>query len=140
MAKSLLSVEERFWGKVEKTDGCWLWKGYRTPKGYGVFKMNGKNQQAHRAAWMLTHGPIPTGLDVLHECDNPPCVRPDTLFLGTNTDNQRDSVAKGRHVSSKKTHCPKGHPYDEANVYVPPGLNERQCRHCKRENKRRQSA
>jgi HNH endonuclease len=136
MPKSLLTVEERFWAKVEKTEGCWLWMGYRNKKGYGMFKMPDRVQLAHRAAWMLTNGPIPDGLDVLHKCDNPPCVRPTMLFLGTNADNQQDSVRKGRHVSTKKTHCLQGHPLAGENLYISPN-EERQCRECKRESKRR---
>lgn len=90
------STEDRFWSKVEKSDGCWEWQGSRT-KGYGKFWAgSGGLVRAPRFSWKLHNGPIPDGLHVLHSCDNPPCVRPDHLFLGTNLENIRDRMAKGR--------------------------------------------
>lgn len=87
----------RFWAKVQKTDGCWLWMGKRTAAGYGKnVRMGGRQFFAHRLAWVLTHGSIPDGMWVLHRCDNPPCVRPDHLFLGDSQDNVDDMRAKGR--------------------------------------------
>lgn len=94
-----LSVEERFWMKVEKTEGCWIWRALRSDSNYGRFMVSRSPQklvQAHRLAWELTIGPIPDGLWVLHRCDNPPCVNPAHLFLGTRMDNIRDMHAKGR--------------------------------------------
>lgn len=89
--------EERFWAKVDKGDGCWEWTGGRANRGYGhVEPVRGQNRSAHRVSWELTNGPIPDGLWVLHRCDNPPCVRPSHLFLGTHADNMRDMEAKGR--------------------------------------------
>ncbi len=92
---------ERLWAKVEKHlgDGCWLFTGYRDPAGYGYIGVDGRVVLAHRLAWELTHGPIPEGLDVLHTCDNPPCVRSSHLFLGTDADNAADKVAKGRQAA-----------------------------------------
>jgi hypothetical protein len=84
-----------FWDRVEKTDNCWLWRGPRKPGGYG--SVRGTNAQ--RIAWQLAVGPIPDGLWVLHRCDNPPCVNPAHLFLGTVVDNNRDMKAKGRYVT-----------------------------------------
>jgi hypothetical protein len=91
-------VADRFWEKVEKGDGCWTWVGTRTGRGYGTFRANDPRRQepAHRLSWEFVNGPIPDGLSVLHHCDNPPCVRPDHLFLGTRGDNNRDAAAKGR--------------------------------------------
>lgn len=94
-------LAERFWAKVKKGEGCWLWQGRRNPPlGYGQLRIgpegNQRSQAAHRIAWMLTNGPIPAGLCICHRCDNPPCVRPDHLFLGTYSDNSLDSVRKGR--------------------------------------------
>lgn len=87
----------RFWSKVRKGDGCWEWQAKRFDNGYGSFAVSrNKNQGAHRVAWELTNGPIPAGMSVLHHCDNRPCVRPDHLFLGTQLDNMRDMLAKGR--------------------------------------------
>jgi hypothetical protein len=83
---------ERFWAKVEKTDGCWLWQGTKTTFGYGVFS----GRPAHRVAYALTHGPIPDGLCVRHSCDNPPCVNPAHLSVGTLADNRADCVARNR--------------------------------------------
>jgi len=87
---------DRFWQKVEKTDGCWNWTSAKHPKGYGLFSIKNRNQRAHRVSYELCKGPIPEGMQVLHECDNPSCVKPEHLFLGTNADNMADKVAKGR--------------------------------------------
>lgn len=94
-----IPVEQRFWTHVQKTASCWLWTGSRHVTGYGETNANQRKQTAHRASYEITYGPIPDGLCVLHKCDNPPCVRPDHLFLGTRTDNNADKVMKGRTVS-----------------------------------------
>ena len=88
----------RFWRYVNKTDGCWVWIGGRRNGRYGDFAVGHPNKHmlAHRFSWTLHNGPVPTGLHVLHKCDNPPCVNPDHLFLGTAADNARDKVSKGR--------------------------------------------
>ena len=78
-------------------DGCWPYMGCRNPRGYGVLTTNCVHWLAHRFVWTQTYGPIPDGMDVLHRCDNPPCGRPDHLFLGTRAENNADMVAKGRH-------------------------------------------
>ena len=93
-----LSLEARFWSNVEKTDGCWGWTA-ATSKGYGVISYKNRQKRAHRFAWELANGSIPGGLSVCHHCDNPVCVRPDHLFLGTTGDNIRDAASKGRLVS-----------------------------------------
>ena len=89
-------MPSRFWARVQKSDGCWLWTGGRKSKGYGSLGHARQTLQAHRLAYEFTYGKIPDGLAVLHTCDNPPCVRPDHLFLGTHLDNSRDMIAKGR--------------------------------------------
>lgn len=87
----------RFLNKINKTDACWIWIGGRNRSGYGRFVVWNKNSQlAHRFSWTLHKGLIMSGLDVLHKCDNPPCVNPEHLFLGTQADNNRDMRAKGR--------------------------------------------
>jgi hypothetical protein len=86
----------RFWRKVEKGEDCWEWVGFRGPLGYGRTTIKKRLFLAHRVAWALSFGPIPPGLWVLHHCDNPPCVRPEHLFLGTQQDNVEDMWAKGR--------------------------------------------
>lgn len=85
-----------FWDRLDRTSDCWVWTGDLDPNGYGRVRWQRKHIRAHRLAWAWTNGPIPAGLFVLHRCDNPPCVRPDHLFVGTNADNMRDMVAKGR--------------------------------------------
>ena len=77
------------------SDGCWEWQGKRNESGYGAFYRLGE-RRSHRFAWVLTNGPIPPGMFVCHHCDNPPCVRPDHLFLGTTQDNIADRMAKLR--------------------------------------------
>lgn len=86
----------RFWSHVDKSGECWVWTARKTTKGYGHFSYGGKNRRAHRFAWLITKGHIPNGLFVCHHCDNPSCVRPSHLFLGTHTDNMRDCAKKGR--------------------------------------------
>lgn len=88
----------RFHAGYEKTEsGCWVWTRGRHGKGYGLFHVPGKTiQKTHRVSWEMHNGEIPDGLHVLHRCDNPPCVNPEHLFLGTNQDNVDDKVAKGR--------------------------------------------
>lgn len=95
---------ERFWSKVNKNGPtmphmdtpCWVWTASKSNKGYGQFGFKPKNIGAHRFAYTITCGNIPDDVMVLHRCDNPPCVRPDHLFLGTHGDNIRDMIAKGR--------------------------------------------
>lgn len=96
MAQDLAS---RFWNKVDKTDGCWLWTGRPLADGYGQFG----GRRAHRVAWELTYGPVQRGLCVLHHCDTPLCVRPSHLFDGTKRENSRDMARKGRQWKQKIT-------------------------------------
>jgi hypothetical protein len=105
------SLDVRLWQRVDKTDYCWNWTGKFSEKGYGAMRYHGRRILVHRAAWELANGPIPPDLCVLHRCDNPACVRPDHLWLGTRTDNNKDMTAKGRHahvgVPSEKCHTCK---------------------------------
>lgn len=87
----------------EQINGCWIWKSTKDRDGYGLFKLGGKMVRAHRLAWALRHGiEAPEGKCVLHHCDNPSCVNPDHLFLGTRVDNQRDMMKKGRAAHGEK--------------------------------------
>lgn len=90
---------EHFWRNVRRTDGdgCWTWTASYFPDGYGQYKnRRGLPTRAHRAAYHLEHGAIPTGQCVLHRCDNPSCVRPSHLYAGTQRDNMRDRRVRGR--------------------------------------------
>lgn len=89
-------IEDRFWEKVNKKKGCWLWKAGIGLDGYAKFGINGKTIHAHRVSYELTYGCIPIGLCVCHKCDNPKCVNPDHLFIGTVQDNINDRVRKNR--------------------------------------------
>lgn len=109
---------------------CWEWMGAKNRKGYGQYRLDRKLHIASRYAYELFNGPIPTGMQVCHSCDNPSCVRHSHLFLGTNQANQLDSVSKSRHVSTKKTHCPSGHEYTPENTYLRKNINERVCKTC----------
>lgn len=91
------STEQRFWSKVDKTGDCWLWSGGTFNGGYGSLYEHGSGSiRAHVFSYKTFVGTIPPGMHVLHRCDNPPCVRPEHLFLGSNADNVADKVAKGR--------------------------------------------
>lgn len=89
-------VEERFWKNVDKSSDCWIWTGSIAGNGYGAIRCNGKQKGAHRVAWMLAHGDIPSGMVVRHSCDNPLCVRVDHLSLGSVAENSHDMVSRGR--------------------------------------------
>lgn len=93
-----LAISKRLWLYVDKgdPDECWNWKGKKRPHGYGRTSINGKGIDAHRASWLIHNGEIPEGMCVLHKCDNPSCVNPAHLFLGTHLDNTLDMFAKGR--------------------------------------------
>lgn len=102
MARKIDDYETHFWTKVRKTDSCWEWTAARgwnngvPNSGYGQYNVHRKGVYAHRYAWEITNGPIPEKTLVLHKCDNPICVRPDHLFLGTHNDNMADMTMKGR--------------------------------------------
>jgi hypothetical protein len=90
------STPADFWQRSEGSGQCLVWTGAVNEDGYGLVGYQGRGYAAHRLAWILAHGPIPIGQCVLHRCDNPPCVRPDHLWLGTHADNMADMRRKGR--------------------------------------------
>ena len=135
------SVQGRFLNLVspEPNTGCWLWLGSCSPKGYGGFTVStGNTRPAHRVAYEMFKGPIPAGMTLDHQCRTRACVNPDHLEPVTNAENiRRGMVGEYNRV---KTHCPQGHPYDEANTQVYLTRTDRMCRECKRADYRRRYA
>jgi hypothetical protein len=102
-------LEMHFWGKVRIGDGCWEYTEARSKTGYGQFQVGPRRQaQAHRFSWLLAHGPIPPGMCVCHSCDNPACVRPTHLWLGTHAENMADMTRKGRQAKGDRVHVSIG--------------------------------
>lgn len=130
--------EVRFWKHVEKTPSCWLWTGPKWAGDYGNFAIGSRTTgvrrvSAHRYAYELVHGPVPSELHVDHLCRVHNCVRPDHLEPVTPQENVLRGVAPAA-VNAQKTHCPQGHPYDAENTrwYIRPGRSRpsRYCRKC----------
>lgn len=149
-----LPVEDRLWSRVRKggPNECWNWFGARSGN-YGSIWWNGNRIAAHRLSWILAGGEIPEEKELCHKCDNPLCVNPEHLFIGSHSENMKDAWNKGRLVPPHKrgciphnvlkTHCRNGHPFTPENTYR--NKTARICRTCKRfhqtsyMNKRRSS-
>ena len=132
--------EIRFWRFVEKGPGCWTWTGAKGQEGYGKFSVlipRLHQIRAHRFSYELHFGPLPAGMQVCHHCDTPSCVRPDHLFVGTQLDNMRDMVAKGRsrNNNSSRTHCKNGHEFTPGNTRIET-TGSRRCVQCQNAYKR----
>ncbi len=134
-----LTVEERFLSKINKiNDGCWLWTGAtRGSNGfmYGMFHLKNEIHSAHRFSWMLWKGKLAKTeereLCVCHKCDNPLCVNPEHLYIGTHKQNMQDKAVKSRYLDKMKKECKRGHEYTVKNTYISKqGL--RHCRECHR--------
>ncbi len=128
----------QFWDRVAKTHehGCWIWIGPRDAGGYGRWS----KVLAHRHSWQEANGPIPDGKWILHHCDNPPCVNPAHLYLGTVVENVRDAVVRGRHYRPpRRTHCSNGHALEGDNLVIVngQGWQGHRCRICENERSAR---
>jgi hypothetical protein len=140
----IVPADERFWAKVDVRghDQCWEWTASRNWKNYGKFSPQGTGYMgAHRYSAMLHFGMFDRRDWVLHHCDNPPCVNPSHLYVGTRADNSRDMAVRkrARNQYLGRTHCSRGHEYTEENTIVQLGRAGREwrlCRYCQREYKR----
>lgn len=132
-------VGDRIEGKFERGPGCWEWTGKRNSQGYGLIRLDrstGQMAMAHRVSYEVYVGSISDGLIVRHDCDNPPCVNPAHLRLGTRQDNIEDMVRRRRHHMHSRTTCRRGHLYDEVNLYIDPRTGQRHCKECRRISRR----
>lgn len=104
VGSDMSNYRERFVDRIMWTESCWIWTGTTLPAGYGVMWFEGRQLLSHRIAWTVYRGPIPQGMQVLHKCDNPCCVNPAHLFLGTQHDNMHDMIRKNRSKLGKSQH------------------------------------
>lgn len=138
------STFERYWPRVAWAgpEECWSWTGWIDGGGYGTMRVGGRTGRTvsvHRIAYELSNGPIPEGLEIDHLCRNRACCNPAHLEAVTHAENNRRSDSPSA-VAARVTHCPKGHPYDEANTHryrKPHGGWGRQCRRCNNERRNR---
>lgn len=133
-------ADEKFWPNVDKQEDCWIWTGTTLGKGYGSIQPDPSKRRtgAHRFSWALHNGRWPNkGKVIMHSCDQPLCVNPLHLTEGTQSENLKDCVEKGRHVPfrpEKKSHCKNGHELSGTNLEftISRGLKVRRCVTCKK--------
>lgn len=131
-----MSLEDRFWTKVEIKDGCWGWIGAKV-QGYGLITIGPRSagsMRAHRLSYILHKGEIPAGMLVLHRCDNPECTNPDHLEVGDQAANMRHVSERKRNPLSQRTHCVNGHEFTEGTTEARKG--GRVCKQCKNESQK----
>lgn len=111
-------LQARILASIDKDGNCWVWKGQRNKLGYGFLRIETHHVRAHRASYMAFYGDIPEGMLICHKCDNPSCVNPDHLFVGTNSDNSRDMSMKGRAGNQGKPSILRGsrHPRSKLTI------------------------
>lgn len=130
-----MPIEDRFFEKVvEQADGCWLWTAQLHNQGHGRFRLPDRHVYAHRWAYEFLVGPVPEGMELDHLCRVRACVNPAHLEPVTHRENVLRGVSPAA-LHAAKTHCPKGHAFDEANTYVT-AARSRQCRECRRASNR----
>lgn len=127
------TMKQRFWEKVDKTDGCWEWKACIHRSGYGQFSVNRKKKAAHRVAYEMIIGEIPEGLELDHLCRNRSCVNPAHLEPVTHKENMQ------RSEQATKTHCVRGHAFDADNTQVR-NNGKRRCLACRKIDNDRRNA
>lgn len=111
-------IEERFFEKVKKTRTCWLWTASLNSNGYGQINLNPGTGKAHRVSWEIHVGKIPKGIGVLHKCNNPICVNPYHLYLGTQADNVRDMFESGRNPNLKGSRSGRSKITEKQAIYI----------------------
>ena len=122
---------ERFFKKVKYSkSGCWNWTASKSKLGYGRFGFLKKNWYAHRWLFLKLNPKLDHSKLVLHSCNNPSCVRPDHLYLGTYSDNTKDSIRAGSHPTANKPHCRNGHKRTKKNTYIDKRTGWKNCRDC----------
>jgi hypothetical protein len=133
--EKLNEVKNRFLSKIEKIDGCWVWKGYIDKSGYGRLSINNRSEWVHRISFYIYNGFFPKdGMVVDHICRNRKCVNPEHLREATQRQNCLENSISRSYLNSLKTHCPKGHEYSEDNTKIKyrNNIKMRYCIECSR--------